>query len=381
MLHEFLASNRSELITRCREKVAQRPSPQSRGEELDHGITPFLEQIIETLQLEQTSEPMRGRAVSGDSGGDTGHLSEIGVTASEHGRELLRSGFTIEQVVHDYGDLCQAITDLAFEQKANIEVDEFRTLNRCLDNAIAGAVTEFNSQHDVMVADQQAQALNHQLGVFAHELRNLIHTATLALSAIKTGSVGLTGATGAILDRSLVRLSNLIDRSLAEVRMTAGVPLKLRLFSLAEFIGEVQVFGALEAQVRECRFGVLPTDPKLAVEADRDLLLSAVGNLLQNAFKFTHRNSEVTLRAYAKDDRILIDVQDQGDGLPPGKAETMFLPFTQGGEDRSGLGLGLSISRRSVEAVGGALSARNLPEGGCVFTIDLPHHLVAASGG
>ena len=85
------------------------------------------------------------------------------------------------------------------------------------------------------------------------------------------------------------------------------------------------------------------------------MLFSAVGNLLQNAFKFTQRHTEVSLNAYAAADRIRIDVEDHCGGLPPGAAEEMFLPFKQSGEDRSGLGLGLAICRRSVEANNGVL--------------------------
>ena len=95
-------------------------------------------------------------------------------------------------------------------------------------------------------------------------------------------------------------------------------------------------------------------DPKLAIDVDRDLLLSAAGNLLQNAFKFSHPNSEVSLNAYAVADRILIDVEDHCGGLPPGDAEKMFLPFIQGAEDRSGLGLGFrslaAASRPTLES-------------------------------
>lgn len=133
-------------------------------------------------------------------------MSEIGVTAARHGRELLQHGFTVDQVVHDYGDLCQAITDLAFERDAPFEVDEFRTLNRCLDNAIAGSVTEFIYQRDLLLEDAGVHALNDRLGFLAHELRSLIQTATLAVTAIKAGNVGLAGATGAVLDRSLIGL-------------------------------------------------------------------------------------------------------------------------------------------------------------------------------
>ena len=74
--------------------------------------------------------------------------------------------------------------------------------------------------------------------------------------------------------------------------------------------------------------------------------------------------------------RILIDVADNCGGLPAGHEETMFLPFTQSDADKSGLGLGLSISRRSVEANDGVLSVRDVPGTGCVFTINLPRYSI-----
>jgi signal transduction histidine kinase len=377
MMHQFLTANRSELIARCRAKVALRAPPGVPEEELAHGVSIFLDQLIKTLIVEQTASPLQSRRVSGPSGGGKPALSEIGESATLHGKELQAHGFTVEEVVHDYGDLCQAISDLAVETDAPIGVDEFRTLNRCLDNAIASAVTEFGYQRDSNVADKQTEALNERLGDFAHELRNQLCTATLALSIIKEGNVGLSGATGGVLDRALVGLSNLIDRSLAEVRMAAGMPVQQRLYSLADFIAEIKLSASLEAQVKDCVLTVSDVDPLLAVDVDRDLLLSAVGNLLQNAFKFTHPHTEVTLNAYALADRILIDVLDHCGGLPPGSAENMFVPFVQEGRDRSGLGLGLSIARRSVEANSGMLSARNVAGSGCVFTIDLPRHSLA----
>lgn len=379
MLYEFLVEHRLELIERCRAKVAQRLSPQATPEELEHGIPLFLDQLTKTLRMEQSSEPMLSRQVSGAEGGAAPMKSEMGEAASLHGRELLQQGYTVEQLVHDYGDLCQAITGLAFDIDAPISIDEFRTLNRCLDNAIATAVTEFNYQRDLVVAHDQAQELNQRLGCFAHELRNQLGTATLAVSLIRAGDVGLNGATGAILDRSLVRLRNLIDRSLAEVRTSVGMLVPHQMFSLSLFIEEVKLSAALEAQVKGCGLSVSSVDPLLAVDADRDLLFAAVGNLLQNAFKFTRHRTLVTLSAYSAGDRILIEVEDHCGGLAPGVAEKMFVPFTQSSEDKSGLGLGLSISRRSVEANAGTLSVRDIPGSGCVFTIDLPRHSTAES--
>jgi signal transduction histidine kinase len=376
MLHEFLTAHRDDLIGRCMLKAAQRRAPKATGGELEHGIPHFLEQLVKTLRVEQTPEPLSSRRVSGASGGTGSSGSEIGATAVQHGRELLRGGFTVDQVVHSYGDLCQAITDLAFERQVPFEVDEFRTLNRCLDNAIADAVTEFAYQRDLLLEDAGAHALNERLGFLAHELRNLIHSATLAVSAIKTGNVGLAGATGAVLDRSLIGLRNLVDRSLADVRITAGMPARRELIPLAGFIRDIKISASLEAQARGCGLQVAVVDPGLAVEGDRELLFSAVGNLLQNAFKFTERRTHVSLSAYAAADRILIDVEDRCGGLPPGDAEKMFSSFAQLGADKSGLGLGLSICRRSVEANNGTLRVRDVPGSGCVFTIDLPRRLL-----
>ena len=80
-------------------------------------------QLAETLRLENTDSPFSADA--------------IGSSAAKHGSDLLAMGFTVSQVVHDYGDVCQAITELAIEKRAKISAEDFHTLNRCLDTAIA----------------------------------------------------------------------------------------------------------------------------------------------------------------------------------------------------------------------------------------------------
>jgi signal transduction histidine kinase len=367
VLDQFLTDNRAELIARCRSSVAQRPVPAPHVAELEHGIPLFLEQLIRTLRAERSPDPAQRRQVS----------SELAATAARHGLELLEHGFTVDQVVHDYGDLCQAVTELAFERAAPVSVDEFRTLNRCLDDAIAGAVTEFSGRRDTLAEERSARTLSERLGSLAHELRNLAHTATLAVSALKAGRMGLGGATGAVLERSLMGLHALIDRSLSEVRASAGAPARLRRLSVAALIAEVRTSAAFEAQSRGCAFSVAGVERHLAVAGDRELLLCALGNLLQNAFKFTAPRTEVSLSARADAGRVVIEVADHCGGLPPGKAQRLFAPFVQAGADRSGVGLGLAIAQRSVEASGGRLSVRDVPGKGCIFTIDLPRHSLA----
>lgn len=373
MLHDFLSNNTDELTKRCRAKVCERDGRNATEPQLENGVPMFLEQLIRTLRMEQTDDPMESRKISGPSNGGTS-VSEVSVTAAQHGRALLSLGFTVDQVVHDYGDLCQSITDLAFERDVPFNVDEFRTLNRCLDNAIAEAVTEFSGQRDSDLAHKHANEANQKMGFFAHELRNLLHVSNLAFAAAKAGNLNLSGATGAVLERTLMALGALIEQSITDVRKTQAGPQVASAFSLSDFILEVKSAGDLAAKIRGCRFSTSAVAPELAVFGNRDLLYSAVWNLLQNAFKFTHVDTEVTLSAYALGDRILIDVKDHCGGLAPGAAETLFAPFTQQGSDKSGLGLGLSIAQECVLSNGGELSVLNLPGSGCIFTINLPKH-------
>lgn len=378
MLHEFLSVSRADLIDRCKAKVLLRATRKRRETPLLHGIPEFLDQLIETLKIEQTSSPMRSRRISGPAGGVDPVYSDLSEAATLHGRELWLNGFTADQVVHDYGDLCQAITELAYERKASISVDEFKTLNRCLDNAIADAVTEFNYEGEVAAAKAESAA-HERHGIFVHELRDHLHAAQLAFQAIKAGAVGANGATGAALERSLERLGSLIERSIMDVRAAAALAPRNELISLADFIADAEAIASLEAKARKCSLAVSHVDPSLAIEVDRDLVMSALANLLTNAFKYTYHGTQVRLDAYASAERILIDVSDNCGGLSTTDVESMFVPFSQGTADRSGLGLGLAIARRSVQANRGELRVRDVPGTGCIFTIDLPRCLVPAA--
>src|SRR5476651_40405 len=180
-MHAFLTNNRGALVERCKAKVAARPKRAATERQLANGVPMFLNQLIRTLQAEEVGAYDESVDISGASGGDALALSEIGVSAAAHGASLLGLGYTVDQVVHDYGDLCHAITDLAFERDAPFAVDEFRTLNRCLDNAIADAVLEFSSQRDSRVLERHNEETRERVGFLVHELRNAVATATLAV--------------------------------------------------------------------------------------------------------------------------------------------------------------------------------------------------------
>jgi len=359
MLQEFIEIHRDEIIKRCRAKVATRSVPPPTEAEIDHGVPLFLDQLVAALR----------------SGGAKLN-SDITKSAVLHGHDLLLQGFTVSQVVHDYGDVCQSITDLAMELNAPISTDDFRTLNRCLDDAIAGAVTEFARARTQSGIDGEAARGSERLGFLAHELRNLTNTALLAFEALKTGTVGVAGNTGAVLQRSLMATRGLIERSLGEVRLTQGVQHRERI-EMSQFIAELTQAATLEASARDITLTVMSVADGVTVEADRQVLAAVIGNLLQNAFKFTRPRTTVTLRVGVSTERVFIDVEDECGGLPAGKVDELFSPFQQRSSDRTGLGLGLAFSRWGAQANKGQLQARNVPGKGCVFTVDLPRHTVA----
>jgi signal transduction histidine kinase len=273
----------------------------------------------------------------------------------------------VAQVVHDYGDICQAVTELADEVGAAISVDEFHTLNRCLDDAIAGAVTEYTRLRERSSADGETE----RSGVLAHELRNRVSAAQLAFLAIKTGRAPIAGSVAAVVARNLFAMTALINRAMVEVRLDSGSMQRQRLH-LHDLIEEAGVDATMDASLHGVSLSVSPTDRAIDVDADPQILAGAIANLLQNAFKFTRPGGRVSLRTSAPNSHIEIEIEDECGGLPPGKAEELFGAFQQRGSNRSGLGLGLFISRKGVEASGGVIRVRDVPGSGCVFTIELP---------
>lgn len=353
MLYEFITLHRDDIIARTRDRVKGRLWPSISSREVEHGVPLFLTQLSETLRLEATETPFAGDAISN--------------SATRHGAELSAAGFTVSQVVHDYGDICQAITEVALAQNAPITVEEFHTLNRCLDVAIAEAVTELTRLRTQKREEDEVE----RLGRTAHELRDLLNGAFLAFHALKRGSVPINGSTGAILGRSLTSMLAHVDRELSEVRL-ASAQHRHEPTSVVTFVDEIAATGMLHAEYRGVQFIVAPVDPTLVFDVDPQLLGSAVTNLLHNAFKNTPTSGRVVLRANAEGQRLFIEIEDECGGIPESKGNLFQAFGVQRGTDRSGLGLGLSIAQRAVHAHNGDIRIRNMPGRGCIFAIDVP---------
>jgi signal transduction histidine kinase len=356
-LYEFITANKDHIISLTRAKITDRKWPAVSALELEYGLPLFLSQLAETLRLKSGPEPFPSSA--------------IGTSAGMHGSEALAQGFSVAQVIHDYGDLCQGITSGAVEKNVSISSDDFQTLNLCLDNAIAGAVTEFSRQHEASMGEGEAE----RLGYLTHELRNHLSTAMLSFNAVRSGRVGAGGSTGAVLERNLMAMRDLLDTVISDVRLAAGAR-DTKKVTVAHLVHEIENAAGLQAAQREMKLTVAPIPSDVAevkVRADRQLFSSAALNLLQNAFKYSVPHGHVEVRTLCENGLVSVEVEDECGGLPEGNAEAFFTSFgARRGRDRTGLGLGLNISRKAVRAMGGEISVRNLPGKGCIFTIELP---------
>ena len=350
MLAEFLSEHRDTIVADARAKVSSRAAPKASSVELDSGVPLFLDQLISTLCAQ--------------GGGDEEHPDrQIRLSATEHGKALQGIGFTAAQVIHDYGDICQAITGLAVKMDVPITAQEFHTFNRCLDAAMAEAVTEFGHQRDSALQGEEIQ----RQAFFAHELRTLLGDSMLAFEILTGGTVGVGGSTGRLLGRNLMRMRDLIDHALSEARPREGTEGRERV-ALGELIEEVRVAATLEAKARGLQLSVPPPPEGVAIEVDRHVVAAVVANLLKNAFKFTRPGGHVILKTHADAEHTFIAVEDECGGLA-GKPEDLFAAG-KGAADRRGLGL--SIAREGVLANGGAITARSIAGQGCIFTVELP---------
>jgi hypothetical protein len=231
MLHEFITTNEHEIIARTRAKLISRSTLVPTEDELKNGVSLFLRQLGDRLRL---------------SASDNTAIEE---SATEQGGALQKMGFTVGQVVHGYGDVGQAVTELAVEAGAPITTGELHTLARCLNDAIAQAVSEHARLREQSIASEGVERSR----VLAHDLRNRLSAAMLSFNILKMEDVAIGGSTGAVLGRSLERMCDLVRRSAAQTPIDPGAtkPLPPAIVDVVE--EEVEVDASSEANARSSR--------------------------------------------------------------------------------------------------------------------------------
>jgi PAS domain S-box-containing protein len=219
------------------------------------------------------------------------------------------------------------------------------------------------------------------LAVLAHELRNPLAPVRNGLQILRLApdDPSTTTRTLAVMERQLAHVTRLIDDLVDVSRFTSGkVMLKRERMALREVLDS-----ALEANRHLIDAGrhVLVADflrEPLFVDADGTRLVQVVGNLINNAVKYTPDGGRITLTGERQGDEAVIRVADSGIGIAPAALPHVFDMFSQVSASSAepthgGLGIGLSISRRLIEMHGGSLDASSNGVGlGATFTVRLP---------
>ncbi|NOU32263.1 MAG: hypothetical protein HOO96_30525 [Polyangiaceae bacterium] len=198
MLHELIAANQDLIAQRVCARVDARIAPLAVGSEIADGIPVLLAQLVEALREERSAHLVARQ-----------HIVACG---ARYGNALLLAGLPIAQVVLAYGDVCQTITQLATEAGLVIPADEFRIFNRCLDEAIDGAVTAYAHAREEHLAEHGTARL---VGL-GRDVRSVVDEAVRSFESIQRGKIAARGSTATMHGRSLEGVLDLIERALTD---------------------------------------------------------------------------------------------------------------------------------------------------------------------
>ena len=225
-------------------------------------------------------------------------------------------------------------------------------------------------------ADELRRSL---LSAVSHDLRTPLAAAKAAVSSLRSDDVGFspedTAELLATVEESVDQLTALVGNLLDSSRLAAGVVKPdLRLVYLEEVVQRalLGISGGTTGSVHQALDRIKVDVGDAVALADAGLLERVLVNLIDNALRYAP-DGIVRVNAGRVGDRVLINVVDEGPGIPRGAEEQLFAPFQRlGDRDTStGVGLGLSVARGFVEAMGGTVTATDTPGGGVTMVVDL----------
>ncbi|MBO0853152.1 MAG: sensor histidine kinase KdpD [Nocardia sp.] len=230
----------------------------------------------------------------------------------------------------------------------------------------------------VMAADRLRRAL---LSAVSHDLRTPLAAAKAAVSSLRSEDVHFSSADTAELlatiEESTDQLTALVGNLLDSSRLAAGVvEPHLRQVYLEEVVNRAVVgvgMGTPDLRRRTTE-RVKVEVGEIAVRADSGLLERVLANVIDNALRYSPADTPIRVGAERDGQRVAITVVDYGPGLPTGLEEQLFEPFQRLGDrdNSTGVGLGLSVVRGFVDAMGGTVHAEPTPGGGVTMVIELP---------
>ena len=225
------------------------------------------------------------------------------------------------------------------------------------------------------------QAKNKLLGMAAHDLRNPLASIRGLAEFLRDGTVGQLTPDQLDLANTIFETSQsmltLLNELLDVATIEAGeLKLHREPHNLSELVGKAVYLNNINAARKNTKIIFSPPEEAPIVRIDQAKIRQVMDNLLSNAVKYSPPGSTVNVRISGYHPAFTVAVQDQGTGIPENERHQLFKDFTTlsskptGGEKATGLGL--AICRKIVEAHRGAITATNLPQGGCEFSVLLP---------
>jgi PAS domain S-box-containing protein len=230
--------------------------------------------------------------------------------------------------------------------------------------------------------EEQLREANHRkdefLATLAHELRNPLAPIRYATQLLKPGTPPqMANDARQMIDRQLAHMARLLDDLLDVARMTRGaVKIRSDLIDLRSVMRTAVEDARAPADERERHLEIELPDHPLPLRGDEARLVQVIGNLLNNAIKFTGRGGRIVVSADTEGDEITASVRDTGSGIPPELLPHVFEMFVQGNanaDTRSGLGIGLALAKQMVDLHGGRIEVHSDGlDRGSNFRITLP---------
>ena len=348
-MHEYIQRRRDGILDRATTRVTT-DFPFIPIDRLRPHLEVILARLVDALARGVRS-PEGGKASVADAG-------------ARMGSEQAAASLPVSLLPREIGALSDALGSVSEADGVHFDPQEYHTVNVIFDGAMQSAIEGFQKA----TPPESSQPVDALGPYFAHELRNAMGSAKLALHAIQSGELGINSGTGRVLLRSFDRVESLAERALFASRVSSGA-LQRAPIPVEDLVWNA-VFG-LGAPIAQ-RVAV-NVDPTLVFDVDHTAMTSVLDNLLRNAAKYSPERSPIDVRAYPDDEDVVIEVADQCGGIPEGLVEKLFVPFERGAVGR-GTGLGLPIVRAAVEAHGGRITVQNRPGIGCVFAVRIPVH-------
>jgi len=269
----------------------------------------------------------------------------------------------------------RALTSRFSNGDLTARITETTVLSR--QDEIGGLARDFNQMAGRIEALMKTQ--QRLIADVSHELRSPITRLSLALGLVRRNKDGDARTSLARMERELERLNALIGQLLTLSRLeTLNQPAPVEPLDLGALVQEIAADADFEATSMDRSVQLKECAPCLTVGA-RDLIRSAIENVVRNAIKYTGPNTEVLIQLLrTAPETATIVVADQGPGIPDSALDHIFEPFYRVDEARDrrsgGAGLGLAITQQIIALHGGSIQAVNRPQGGLEMRITLSLH-------